>query len=336
MPELSIIIPFIQEFPQILFTVRSLHEELRDIDHEIIVVDNLTSNAKLQLESKNIKPDLCHEHLDKDGKNALSCLAIAQRHGGANWLRYLYYGDIFSCWQARNYGILNSKSPFIMLIDAHCVPSRDSIVNMFRYYQKNWAKLGGSIHLPLTYQILEARKLIYSFDYQPDKGLCQYSFCGIPKQYDGTIFEVPCMSSCGMMCHRDLFNQIGLFPNKGIYSGGEHFLNFVMAIIGKKKWVYNKYGAVLHHHGAKRQYNFTWDCLQYNRITSNLMFGGEKWVDLYINNLTIDDKSKSRLRSKVMEDQELLAHRKKIENMQIIDIEDWAQLKLNTPYVLQT
>ena len=47
-PIVSIVIPYIQEFPQIAFTVRAVHTELRGIPHEIVVADNLCPTGILQ------------------------------------------------------------------------------------------------------------------------------------------------------------------------------------------------------------------------------------------------------------------------------------------------
>ena len=48
-PDLSIIIPFAGEYPQVLFTVQSIAESLHGkIDFEIIVVDNYCKELETQ------------------------------------------------------------------------------------------------------------------------------------------------------------------------------------------------------------------------------------------------------------------------------------------------
>lgn len=320
-PRISIVIPYLQEFPQILFTIRAIHEELIDIDHEIIAIDNLNIDAKKQLDSKKIKIDKGHEHLNKQGEITKSHIKSMAESNNLSWLKYMHFEDHFSLWQARNYGIKHSKADIIMFVDAHCLPSKNSIKNMLIYYEQNWEELNGSIHLPLTYHILEKRKLIYKFKFDEPEGVCDYSFTGAPNTND--IFEVPCMSACGLMCHRSFFDMMGQFPQKGIYSGGEHFFNFVMAILGKKKWIYSLDGATLFHHGNERDYNYTWGCYQDNRAVSNYMFGGEKWLDLFIKNMKADEKFKKEFKTKILSD-ENINQRNKIVHQQQLSIEDWA------------
>lgn len=325
--KLSIIIPYIQEFPQILFTLRSLHEELKDqVDHEILTIDNLNEEARSQIVAKGIKIDKGHLHLNDKGEETQSHIKSMANQPANKWLKYIHFTDVFSLWQARNCGIKNASGDILMFIDAHCVPSKNSIVNMFNYYEKNWEKLDGSIHLPLTYHILEERRLIYKFVYDKSKGQCQYSFSSLTKE--DSIFEVPCMSSCGLMVHKSFFDKMGLFPQKGIYAGGEHFFNYVMAILGKKKWIYSKKNATLFHHGDKRDYNYTWDGYQYNRAVANYMFGGEEWVDLYLDSLNIGDAVKTSIRNSVLNCPENKLQRNHILSQQKITIEEWADKQI--------
>lgn len=318
MKELSIIIPYIQEYPQILFTIRSIHEELRDIPHEIIAIDNLCEAAKQQLINKHIPIDRGHQHI-KDGADVKSL--VKSMSVGKDWLKYIHYDEYFSCWQSRNQGIINAEADIVMFIDAHCVPSRDSISGMFSYYKENWHELNGSIHLPLTYHILEDKKLIYKFVYNKFNGRCEYSFSNLNR--DG-IFEVPCMSSCGLMLHKSYFDMMGLFPQTGIYAGGEHFFNYVFSIMGKKKWIYAKDNVALHHHGEKRDYNYTWGCYQYNRAVANYMFGDEEWLNLYVNSLQIDNNAKKKIIGDVLGKESNIKQRDMIKTHQVISIEDWA------------
>jgi len=316
--ELSIIIPYIQEYPQILFTIRSIHEELKDIEHEILAIDNLCPPAIEQLKSKNITIDRAHEHINDGIKPSM----IESMAKGKDWLKYIHYTDHFSNSQARNCGIINAKADIVVFIDAHCVPSRGSLSSMFKYYKENWQTLNGSIHLPLTYHILEDNKLIYKFVYHKFNGRCEYSFNNMPDRDD--VFEVPCMSACGLMIHKKFFNMMGLFPQTGIYAGGEHFFNYCLSIMGCKKWVYAKDGAVLHHHGEKRDYNYTWGCYQANRAVANYMFGDKEWMELYVNSLQISRIDKNKIINAVLDKKSNIEQRDKIKTYQVISIEDWA------------
>ena len=328
MPNLSVIIPYAQEYPQIEFTIRAVHENLYNIDHEIVVVDNLCDTLKNQLIQKNITIDDGHDHICND-KQKNSRIYTYSRTSCRKWLRYLKYDKELSHWQCKNFAIQNSDSKFILFIDAHCIPSNGSLYNMFSFYNNTFQKSNASIHLPLTYHILDEQKLIYKFIYDKSQGKCEYSFTNLPVGKTNSVFEIKCMSSCGMLCARDLFNKIGLFPTTGIYSGGEHFLNFCMAILGYKKYIYNIGSAALHHHGYKRDYNYTYDTYQYNRAVANYMFGGEEWLSLYINNLKVIDTYKSNLYDKIITNDSNCRQRQIIKSQQIISLEDWVLLNEN-------
>ena len=49
---LSIIIPYCNEHPQVLFTVRSVLEEIRGMDAEVIVIDNYCEEVGKQVLKK--------------------------------------------------------------------------------------------------------------------------------------------------------------------------------------------------------------------------------------------------------------------------------------------
>jgi len=51
---LSIIIPYCNEHPQVLFTVRSVLEEIRGMDAEVIVVDNYCEEVGKQVLKKEV------------------------------------------------------------------------------------------------------------------------------------------------------------------------------------------------------------------------------------------------------------------------------------------
>ena len=49
MPELSVIMPFCNEYPQNMFTIQNIAQELRDrVDFEIIAIDNFCEEVQAQ------------------------------------------------------------------------------------------------------------------------------------------------------------------------------------------------------------------------------------------------------------------------------------------------
>lgn len=304
MAELSVIIPFCNEYPQVLFTIQSIAQELRDrVDFEIIAINNYCEEVKQQ----GIPEDKGFEAVFASGK--------------ANpWLKVLSYKDKLSHWQAKNVGVQISTGKFLWFCDAHCSVSRDALYNMFKYYKNTHENLNGSIHLPLTYKILESHKLIYKLVHNPEIGEVHYSFTGYRVCDKANHYQVPCMSTCGMMITREIYDQLGGWPkNFGIYGGGENFLNFTLAVLGKS--VNICCGEPLFHHGDKRGYSWNYNDYTSNRITATYMFGGEALARKYAKhrkgNPDIIQKILNNALHKCKE------HRELIKKNQVSTIEKW-------------
>jgi glycosyltransferase involved in cell wall biosynthesis len=317
MPKLSVIIPYCNEYPMIMATLRSVHEELKDIDHQIVAVDNYCEEVRAQ----GRLPDSCHSYKGADGNEVIGHIQSMARINP--WLKYLKYDKVLSHWAAKKFAIDNTDSPFIMFVDAHCIPSRDSLSSMFKYYEEHYKELDGTIALPLSYHLLEDRRLIYKLLFNEKEGQCEYTFSSLPRRPE-IVFQVPCMSSCGCLLTRDLYNLTGGFPQRSAYSGGEQFLNFTLAVLGKKVWIYNN-GSVLHHHGAPRGYSYNWHGYQVNRALAALCFGGEKWLKLYVDRL--DSKGVAQnVKDEIYNEAMVIGYEqhKSIKEKQVISIEEWA------------
>lgn len=302
MPKLSIICPFVNEFPQVMFTVQNIAQDLIGrVDFELIAINNYCEEVKAQGREE-----------DKGGET----IKVCQR--GNTWLKYLEYKDKLSHWQSKNLGVKHSTGDILWFVDAHCVIARDSLYDMFNYYVEHKDELDGSIHLPLTYKILEWHRLIYKLGGEPDKGDLHYSFTGYR---DAEVpYEVPCMSTCGMMISRELYDYFGGWPKElGIYGGGENFINYALAVLGKKKWIMP--GGTLFHHGEKRGYHWNGDDMIRNRFIANYMFGGDKWLSLMRDNR----KGKKEVLQSIYENVKATCkgHRELIKLRQVIMIEDW-------------
>lgn len=265
MAELSVIVPYVNEWPQGAFTIASIAEELRDeVDFEILAVDNYVHGP----DTGNNPADKLKEHLD----------AIAK---GTPWLKSLQYNDKLSHWQAKNHAVQNSTGKFLWFCDSHCIVSKGALVRMFNYYKEHHEELNGTLHLPLTYHVLEYRRLIYKLVNEIEKGVVQYSFTGF-KPSDQP-YRMPCMSTCGMMMSRDLYDLLGGWPTEmGIYGGGEHFVNFTLAILGKTINIWPDHP--LRHHGDKRGYSWRYDDYHRNRMVATFMFGGKDLLYKYAKN----------------------------------------------------
>lgn len=305
MPELSVIIPFCNEYPQNLFTIQNVAQELLGrVDFEILAIDNYCKEVADQGRDR-----------DKGGEAVEACA------GHNPWLKYLKYEDKLSHWQAKNLGVAHSSGKYLWFCDAHCCLSRDALFNMFTCYKDHIGELDGTIHLPLTYKILEWRKLIYKLAADLETGDIKYSFTGF-RESNRPYYQVPCMSTCGMMMTRSLYDDLGGWPVElGIYGGGENFLNFTLAILGKTVNIYP--GGALFHHGEKRGYHWNGDDHVRNRTIANYMFGGPDLAARFIAHRPGKPEVLRSILEGVLNNQALQGQRRMIEVKKQIAIEDW-------------
>lgn len=279
MTELSIIIPFCNEWANIAFTIRAIAEQLIDkADFEIIAVDNFVAGRDCG------EPDRGHDHINRRGEHVESHIAtVSQFHP---WLKYVRYSQRLSHWQAKNAGVRESSGHFLWFMDAHVIPSHNALIDMYQYYREAHIDLSAVMNLPLTYSILEKQRLIYQMDIDEEIGKYHYRFRnydGKPSEIDCKIFEVPVMSLCGMLMTREIFDMLGGFPaTLGIYGGGENFVNFTLALIGIAKYIYP--WGTLFHHGDARGYSYNYDDYHKNRMTAVYFHSGLETAFRYAKN----------------------------------------------------
>ena len=303
MTDLSVIIPYCNEYPQNVFTIQNIAQELQGrVDFEIIAVNNYCAQVKAQ-------------GWDEDAGGAL--IEAAAR--GCQWLKPMRYSDRLSHWQAKNQAVAASRGRFLFFVDAHCIVGRDSLYDMYRYYAAHHERINGTIALPLTYKILEWRRLIYKLACDPEHGVYHYAFTPYRLAYES--YQVPCMSTCGCMMSRALYDEVGGWPVElGIYGGGENFLNFTLAVMGKSVNIWPA-DRPLHHHGEKRGYHWTGDDYTRNRIIATYMFGG---TDL-ARRFTAACKGSQQVLQGICDEvlEKCAGHRALIESKQVMDIREW-------------
>ena len=136
------------------------------------------------------------------------------------------------------------------------------------------------------------------------------------------------MSTCGMMMSRSLYEQMGGWPEAlGIYGGGEHFMNFVGAVIGVKKFIVPN--VTLHHHGDKRGYHWNYTDYTSNRAIANYLFGGQEYLDRYLANRKGRPQVLAQIRDNVLKS--CAAHRDLIARQAMCTIDEWLDKWNPTP-----
>lgn len=304
MPDLSVIIPFVNEYPQVLFTIQNIAQELRDrVDFEVVAINNFCDEVAAQGKAED------------QGAEALKA-SVPLNH----WLKVIDYSEKLSHWQAKNAGVKIASGRFLWFCDAHCLASREALFKMFEYYRAHHEELNGTLHLPLTYKITETRRLIYRLVADVLQGKLHYSFTDYHEA--SAPYPVPCMSTCGMMMTRELYDELGGWPVElGIYGGGENFINFTLAVMGKAVNIMP--GEPLFHHGEKRGYAFNYLDHKRNQIIAAYLYGGRAWAELFSRNCDgrpgVLEATAEDVFTKCAE------HRRHIKSQQKIDIHDWVR-----------
>jgi glycosyltransferase involved in cell wall biosynthesis len=333
MDKLSIIVPFVNEYPQNIFTLQALAQECAPLGDrfEILAVDNFCAQVSDQREKAlggiatelKLPPDHVRAVLDKweqpfNPDKGGDAVKAADRLNP--WLKYVRYGDKLSHWNAKNYAVSKSTGDVLLFVDAHVIPSHGSIVSMFHFYSNNRKALNGSLHLPLTYKILESHRLIYKLVYKPETGEVHYTFTTF--RPSDTSYEVPCMSNCGMMMSREVYDMLGGWPSElGIYGGGEDFSNFCLSVLGMKKWIWPH--GTLFHHGEKRGYHYLYDDYVRNKMIATYCFGGKELLDVFADHAKGTPKVLQEIKNDAIV--KCKGHRELILSRQKVDIHEWAK-----------
>jgi hypothetical protein len=289
----------LNEYPQVIFTIRGIAEEFIDrTEFEIIAVNNYSSQSN--------RPQ------DKGAQNIEACA------GNNPWLKAINYDKKKSHWAAKRAGVEASSGKFLLFVDAHTMPARDALKNAYSCYRTSYKALEGTLHVPLTYKILEWRRLIYGLRHDLEHGVVDYRF--VSYRDNPVPYEVPCMSTCGMFITRKLYDEIGGWPEElGIYSGGEHFMNFTLAITGKRKFIMP--GKPLYHHGDKRGYSWNYFDFVRNRAIATYMYGGAEMCRLMCRSARGRQPVLSSIAEEVIET--CRPQRELIKSKQVMSIEDW-------------
>jgi glycosyltransferase involved in cell wall biosynthesis len=339
---LSIVIPICNEYPQIMFTLEQLRLVVSYFEHrnggagtiEVIVVDNWCEEVNKQLIDRFTCPS-CSKVTDlfrKQDQGGEKIESLTKLHP---WLKYYKYQNKLSHWQAKNLGVQKSSGDVLFFMDGHCLlPANDLLHRMYDRYRNTDLFEQGTLHLPILYMLDKPeRSLIYKPVINLETAEYHYSFTR-RRECSWCIYEVPCMSTCGMMMSRNLYDSVGGWPVElGIYGGGENFLNYTLAVTGKHKYIYDDNNKYISHFAEKRGYNFNATDYLRNRLIATYIFGGEEKLILCakhskgrtetINNIVVDILDKCR------------SHRELINSIQVIDIDSWVTTVMPQLVVLE-
>lgn len=323
--KLSIIIPFVNEYPQIMFTLQSILNDAEGLDVEIICVNNFV----LGDDPHNYKQDKGYDEIKKvcafDGR-----------------IKVFNFNAKLSHWNAKNFGVVNSSGDWILFLDAHVILKAGTIPTLYNKILED-PTFNGSYHLPLSYlNALPTDNRIYRALYNKNLGVAHYTFEAIDIQQTFlnkgfTELEVPCMSSCGMAMRKGFFtNVIREFPEAlGIYGGGENFVNYVIGVLGYKKIILLE--GLVQHYADRRGYQFGYADWLKNRFIAVYLAGGEEWLYACVEwsktaKRKISYRATRILLESVLFDDTLVARRNYIASEQKMDLAEYFNTWEQFPY----
>lgn len=314
--DLSVIIPYVNEYPQNVFTVQGIVNQLRqtDIDFEIVLINNYCDRVAGQGKPE----DKGREYFEKLISN-----------GVAPYLRHLNHPGKLSSWACRSLGAAEAKGRYLLYCDAHVCFPPDALWDI--YSAAVAMEDLGTLHFPIAYMNdAPGNELIYRMRYNHSIGLYHYVFHKTPlwERRGEAPFQVPCMSACGMLIPRYLLVfMLYCWPSEfGIYGGGENYLNYTLAVLGYEKMVLPGYP--IQHYAEQRGYFYDGQDWLRNRMIAVYLSGGEALLRNCVDGMQKARKGSPRalrmLAEEVLYSEELENYRKRIRTQQVIALDEWA------------
>jgi len=289
MKKLSVIIPYCNEYPQILFTVQNVLNEMEGIDGEVITIDNMSTQK------------------NGEGIEIFQLLQNKKGYRNKGMLKNIQYNKKQGHWNAKNAGLEIAEGKRILFLDSHVILKKNSILRMMK------SPCPGSLHMQINY-LLDTKSLIYSA--RPEQ--MHYTFCGVPAGKTEP-YNVPVMSTCGMMIERTTLDNIGHWNKElGIYGGGENYMMYKIATCGYPIQIHPE--AIVYHFADKRKYSWNYDDFVRNQFIAAYCVGGNEWLEKLINDRIekgkgkkdVLDKIANDVREKCKEDREFIKTKQKV------------------------
>jgi glycosyltransferase involved in cell wall biosynthesis len=313
--DLSIIVPFANEYPSIRYTLDSIMANCVEIpfSSEVILVNNFCRAVERQ------------GFAEDDGWRYLKDF---KEKNDVPWLTLLHYEEKLSHWNARNFGVKHSTGNILFFLDGHVILPPDQLEYLLWAYQHH-VRGEGSLHLPISnLNDLPNRKNIYRMRVNRSLGVLHYVFHHFDMRTDAPVLEVPCMSACGLMISREIWDHMEGYPQAlGIYGGGENYMNFALPLLGYKHFVLQT--GNLKHLNAPRGYRFDGIDWLRNRLIAAFLIGGNRWAEACMSGMLKAKKASGRslrgLLEEVVYNSDLIARRDRIEDAMKITLDEWIE-----------
>lgn len=264
-PLVSVIIPCRNEFPQIVFTIQSIINDLETFlkpsEFEIIICNNCPSDE--------VYP-----------KRALGGSIDYLMPRGVYWNRVLrvLYDPIAGNHSTRNKGVELSRGKYIFFSDAHMSYKRGFFKRMIRAIEETDGLVHGTIGWLGAYPVGKSMGYQYTIKLGEEiKGT--WNNYKLADDY----FYIPLQGHCCLGVKRQQFIDFDGYPAyHRCYGGGEFYLDMKWWLFGSRVSVDPQ--AVGYHLCAPRGYSYHHDDYKHNVLAIGLAIGADEWTErAYIN-----------------------------------------------------
>lgn len=264
-PIVSVIIPARNEFPQIVFTVQSIINDLESFlepsEFEIIIVSNCPSDE--------VYP-----------RRALGGTTDYLMPRGMYWNRMLkvVYDPIAGNHSARNKGVEVARGEYVFFSDAHMSYKRGFFQEMIKAIDATGGIAHGTIGWLGAYPVGSSMGYQYTMKLGEEiKGTWNN------RKLVDDYFYISLQGHCCLGVKRKQFIEFDGYPAyHRCYGGGEFYLDMKWWLFGSTVCVVPK--AIGYHLCAPRGYSYNHDDYLHNVLAIGLAIGADEWAErAYIN-----------------------------------------------------
>lgn len=297
--QLSIVIPYCYEYPDLYYTIRAVMIQLEGkLEYEIILVDN--NIEEKERHTKNL------EKIFKDD----------------NRFKFIHYSNKLSHSNSLRVGIDKAEADIIFQLDAHVLFEDEAIISMYNDYTKRDINTCSMNLL----QDMKLRKNNHewifapNFNFDSDNAWYGWKYLDIEEFNISHPFRAPACSACGLMVSKHLIkNILKNYPKEiGNYYGEEQFFAFSMAVLGKNILYYPK---KLYHFSLTKYYAPRKRDIMNNTAIGIFIATGERHLKNFLFSQKI--KHKKDMRKEIINAEENIKHRQHIEKQQVWDLDEW-------------
>jgi len=312
-PLVSVVIPCRNEFPQVVFTVQSIINDLetflKPAEFEIIIMNNCPSDE--------IYP-----------RRALGGSVDYLSTRGMYWNRMLRfaYDPIAGNHSTRNKGAMLARGKYIFFSDAHMSYRR----GFFKEMIKTIDETGGMAHGTIAWLGAFPPGLSMGYQYTMKLGEEIKGTWNNYKLSDDPFF-IPLQGHCCLGCKREQFIEFDGYPDyHRCYGGGEFYMDMKWWLFGSNVSVVPK--AIGYHLCAPRGYSYHHDDYIHNVMAIGIALGADMWAErAYINwckkgRKEVVDKLWEDAKKETKEDREFILGKAKTTFNQILLDRPWDKL----------